>query len=80
MLSKINVEYHSFNFESGRGYSKEKVKLNSHQIIIIDGVYSSEHLKDLVDISVLVEYPDDLRRQRLLQREGDEFMKDWHYY
>ena len=36
-------------------------------------------MADIVDISVLIEMTDDqLRRKRLLAREGMDFMDSWH--
>jgi uridine kinase len=33
---------------------------------------------DLIDISVLVEAPEQVRRQRQLARDGLAFMQSWH--
>jgi len=52
---------------------------NPAPLIVLDGVYSTRpELADLIDLKILVETPDELRRQRLIAREGQDFMKDWH--
>jgi uridine kinase len=35
-------------------------------------------LRDLIDIKILTELHDMTRRQRLLDREGLDFMENWH--
>jgi uridine kinase len=48
-------------------------------VVVLDGAYSTRpELVDVVDISVLLTLDDETRRRRLLAREGDEFMRDWH--
>jgi len=55
------------------------ITLNPASLIILDGAYSTRpELADLIDLKVLVEVPDGLRRQRLLEREGQEYMGAWH--
>jgi len=72
------VEYYPFNFQTGIGLSDKKNYLKPAPVIILDGVYTAEKLKDLIDISVSVVFPDKKRRERLIKREGQEFMLDWH--
>ena len=48
-------------------------------MIILDGAYCSRpELGDLINLSVLVEAPDEVRRERLIAREGAESMSTWH--
>jgi hypothetical protein len=48
-------------------------------VILLDGAYSTRpELADLIDVSVLLELPDPVRRTRLLTREGTAFMTRWH--
>jgi uridine kinase len=48
-------------------------------VIILDGAYSARpELADIIDVSVLIEVSDRLRRERLRVREGEAFMKKWH--
>jgi uridine kinase len=78
LLIGKDANYHPFDFEKEKGLSKENILLKLAPLVIIDGIYSGERLRDLIDISVLVECADKLRKKRLIEREGDEFMKDWH--
>lgn len=75
--NKIAI-YHPFDFQAGKGLAKQQIKLNPSPLIVIDGVYSSLNLKFYLDISILVNFPDSERRQRLINREGEKFMQDWH--
>ena len=48
-------------------------------MILLDGVYSARpELSDLIDLAVLVEADDEVRRKRLVIREGQGFMDRWH--
>lgn len=48
-------------------------------IVILEGVYSARpELADLLDLRVLIEAPPDLRRDRLVLREGKDFRTDWN--
>lgn len=47
-------------------------------IVILEGAYSARpELADLLDLRVLYEVPDGLRRQRLIAREGLDYADDW---
>lgn len=51
------------------------------RVAIFEGVYSARpELRDLVDLRVLIEIPEDERHQRLLRREGQigEWEMQWH--
>lgn len=80
LLAGRPASWHPFNFISGVGLSEEVVQRNPAAVIILDGAYSCRpELADVVDLSVLIEMTDDnLRRQRLLAREGHDFMASWH--
>lgn len=48
-------------------------------IVLLDGNFSGRpELDDLIDLRILVTLPDDIRRQRLQAREGEEMMCQWH--
>lgn len=47
-------------------------------VVLLEGVYSGRpELADLVDLRVLLETPDALRRERLIRREGDDYADAW---
>jgi uridine kinase len=79
LLNNRHAIYHPFDFKSGEGLSKDSIELNPAKVIILDGAYSARpELHDLINIKILVELHDDTRRQRLLDREGLDFMANWH--
>jgi uridine kinase len=80
LLAGKSASWHPFNFISGVGLSDAVIQCKSAPVIILDGAYSFRpELADIVDLSVLIEMSDDkLRRERLLTREGRDFMESWH--
>lgn len=80
LLSGKVTKWHSFDWEKGEGLSPTEIINDPTQLIILDGAYSSRpELQDLIDLTILVEISDDHnRRQRLITRENEEYMKDWH--
>jgi len=73
------AHYRPSDFINGAGLASHVVIRNPKPVIILDGVYSGRPaLADAVDIAVLVELPDELRRSQLIAREGLAFMKGWH--
>ena len=59
--------------------SSETVRLEPGPVIIIDGAYSCRpELTDLLDLSILVDAPQDARRKRLADREAEKFLEEWH--
>lgn len=56
------------------------VKLLHNQLnksISLKGLKRPE-LKDMIDLAILVEAPDEVRRKKLQEREGEIYMKKWH--
>ena len=79
LLSGQKTEWHPFNWKTMQGFSNDIVCKNPRDIILLDGAYSTRpELLDLIDITVLITCREDLRRERLLQREGEEFVSEWH--
>ncbi len=82
LLAKKPASWHPLDFtpEIGWiGWKDETVKLEPAPVILVDGVYSARpELSDLVDLAVLVEADDEVRRKRLVIREGQGFMDRWH--
>ena len=72
------ASWHPFDFESRVGLDSRVMTCAPASVIILEGAYSSRpELGDLIDLSVLVEAPDQLRRERLLTREGAKYMSTW---
>ncbi len=82
LLAKKPASWHPLDFQPGigwTGWKEETVTLKPAPVILLDGVYSARpELADLVDLAVLVEADDEARRQRLVMREGQDFMQRWH--
>ena len=80
LLAGKTAIWHPFNWKAGYGLSESTRRSEPKPLIILDGAYSTRpELQDIIDLSVLVEIPDDTeRRTRLVEREGEEYMRDWH--
>lgn len=81
VLLSGNIAYwHSFDWDKGQGLSPEESISNPTKLIVLDGAYSTRpELQDLIDLSILVEVLDDIdRRNRLVNRENQDYMRDWH--
>jgi uridine kinase len=82
LLSGRSASWPPLAFEPGVGAvgaSDDTVTVELRPTIVLDGVYSSRpELADILDLTVLVECPDVARRRRLIDREGEPFMRRWH--
>lgn len=80
LLARKVAVYHPFDFKTWAGLTKDAVILQPADVIILDGAYSSRpELADIIDLTVLVEVPDDsARRKRLIARESESYMTNWH--
>lgn len=82
LLSSGEASYRPFDWDAFDGSKRqEPVRVDLRQVVIVEGVYSARpELRDLLDMLVLVDIPDDLRMVRLLQREGEIGPWDcqWH--
>ena len=82
LLAEKSASWHPLDFlpEIGWiGWKDEVVSLEPAPVILLDGVYSTRpELSDLVDLAILVEADDQIRRKRLVVREGQAFMTRWH--
>lgn len=79
------ARWHPFDFDSGQradgtyGMQTKAKAVEPASIIVIDGAYSAgPQLADLVDVTVLVELPEEERWARLARREEAEFLAQWH--
>lgn len=74
-----SARYHPFDFNHGVGLARHVITCSPSPVVILDGAYSGRpELADLVELAVLVELPDGLRRRWLIAREGAAFMNAWH--
>lgn len=82
LRSRGAAVYFPFDWEAFDGTKSGASKeVRSKRIVIVEGVYSARpELRDLIDFSVLVELPEDLRMNRLLEREGEigPWERQWH--
>lgn len=61
--------------------AKQPVTISYQPIILLEGTYSARpELRDLVDLAIMMDTPLHLRRQRLIQREGQitDWERQWH--
>lgn len=74
------AKWHPFDFVKNEGLVKDAVIREPVQIVFLDGAYSARpEYGQLVDIRVLIKAKNDSdRRKRLVSREGQEYMNDWH--
>ncbi len=78
LISGRSAAWLPFNWETLAGFDAAQRRAPS-RLIVLDGAYSSRpELADLLDLTVLMRTDDDLRRQRLLEREGPSFMERWY--
>ncbi|GHO50937.1 uridine kinase family protein [Ktedonospora formicarum] len=82
LLAKRPAHWHPLDFHPERGWvgwKDETITLEPAPVILLDGAYSARpELADLVDLAILVEVNDITRRERLILREGPDFMSRWH--
>lgn len=82
LLSGRPASWHPIDFAPGVGavgFLDETVTVKPASTIVLEGAYSSRpELADLIDLFVLVECRDDVRRRRLIERKGETFMRTWH--
>ncbi|WPK11016.1 hypothetical protein R6U77_14120 [Lysinibacillus louembei] len=77
LLTGKQAVYLPYYYLSMTESSSKKVVKEPSQIIILDGIYSSHWLNDLVDLKVLVNVPSEIRYKRHNLREGTDDI-DWH--
>lgn len=67
--ARRTAKYHPFDWLSGGGLDDRTVTVRPAPILIVEGVYTARpELRDLVDLTVLVETPAEERRRRLVIR------------
>jgi len=77
--------WHPFDFTAGEredgsyAMATNVVERDPAPVIIIDGAYSARpELADVLDLTVLVDAPESVRRARLEKREEAAFLQAWH--
>ena len=60
--------------------AREPVVATAGSLLILEGAYSCRpELHDVLDLRVLLDTPRDVRRQRLLEREGEAYRSEWEH-
>ncbi|MDQ7793526.1 MAG: hypothetical protein RDU89_03810 [bacterium] len=78
------ANWHPFDFAGVRPdgtypLCKEPVRCLPAPVVVLEGSYSSQpEIVHLVDLSVLVESPQDARHRRVSAREDAVFLSSWH--
>lgn len=56
----------------------EPIVARAGSVVVLEGAYSCRpEMHDLLDVGVLLDVPREVRRRRLLAREGDAYRADW---
>ena len=74
------ASWRPYDWEEDDGsLADDPVTCDPAPVIILDGAYSARpELADLFHLRVLLDVPADLRKKRLVQREGDGHREDWN--
>ena len=85
LLAGRPAKWHAFDFEAGvrpngtYAMCTDFVEREPTAVIILDGAYSTRpELADLIDFSVLIDVPVEVRHERLAAREAKNFLNSWH--
>lgn len=85
LLAGKPAKWHAFDFAAGvrpdgtYTMRTDFFEREPNAVIVLDGAYSTRpELADLVDFSVLIDAPIDVRHKRLAAREDKGFLDSWH--
>lgn len=85
LLAGKPAKWHAFDFAAGArpdgtyALRSDVVERKPARVIVLDGAYSTGgELADLIDLTVLVDAPQEVRHDRLQAREEPEFLAAWH--
>jgi uridine kinase len=85
LLAGKPAKWHAFDFTAGvrpdgtYALRSDVVEREPASVIVLDGAYSTGGaLADLIDLTVLVDAPREVRHERLQAREEREFLAAWH--
>lgn len=77
--------WYPFDFTAGErpdgsyGSAGRSERRDPAPVILLDGAYSARpELADLIDLNILIDAPDEVRRARLEARESAAFLRAWH--
>jgi uridine kinase len=72
--------WHPYDWEADDGsLAQAPIICEPAPVIILDGAYSARpELADLFDLRVLLDAPAGLRRERLIEREGEGYRDEWN--
>jgi uridine kinase len=72
------ADWRPYDWEADDGSLGPLVAGRPTDVVILEGAYSGRpELADLLTLRVLLEVPRDVRRARLLQREGEQYRAEW---
>ena len=85
LLAGKPAKWHAFDFAAGvrpdgtYAMRSDVIEREPARVIVLDGAYSTGGaLADLIDLTVLVDAPRDVRHDRVLAREERELLVAWH--
>lgn len=74
--------FFAYDWSAFDGSKKSKMaRIEALDVVLLEGVYSARpELRDLIDLTVLLEVPNEDRHKRLLAREGEisAWERQWH--
>ena len=78
-LRRLEVAtWRPYDWEADDGRRRDEVTAGPAGVVILDGAYSARpELADLYALRVLLEVGRDVRRERLLRREGERYRAEW---
>ncbi len=72
------VTWRPYDWDADDGRLSGEVTAGPADVVILDGAYSARpELADLFSLRVLLAAPRDIRRERLLRREGARYRAEW---
>jgi uridine kinase len=74
------ASWHPYDWASDDGrLARHSITADPAPVVVLDGAYSARpELADLLDLRVLYEAPAELRKARLIQREGADYREEWN--
>lgn len=71
--------WHPYDWETDDGrLSDRSCTCRPARVVILEGAYSARpELADLLDLRVMLDVPDEARKERLRRREGEHYRAEW---